>query len=657
MSSCENAFVDQIHLSEVVGTHDPDDRHLDSEMLLNLLQATNFCFITDNVLDANPDEIAISDIDFTGSKEPISLIIYKISSEILVQCFEDENLHRKTLFLLETLSHYKWDAKAVLALASFTRIFGLFQLVSQKQSDNALAVSLANVKRLPMAMTSKLKPKFKALNLLVNTMVKLTKYIIRFEGILMHHELVDDNKDMDITKSMIYTATNPNRTVITTWGIYSLGTKLNSLCQELGEYVDKCQGQIETRLYDKLLHMFKENKDDNQLALRTLFASQNKFPFKNASSGEKCGIEELRNKVVILLISKPELFPMDKMFFLLQQTCYHPNHTDTEEHYAIIWVPIQSSREWTHADKATFELVSNSLPWFSIRTPWSLNSTIINYIKHEWDFGNDPIMVVLDENSVVTNSDAMDMVWIWGPTAFPFSASRENELWGEANWDLHLIINGISALSSHWVEEGQNLCIFGSDNLEWIREINATIKKINSVGIQLEVVYVGCKNPSEKNVRTIIDIIDQEKLCSSLTLNKVNLFWFRLETIKKSIDRQDPISARFYKIAAEVSELLELNSNESWAVIGGGSSTDVIKIDQEKMKEFIDLFPLWSKNVAKMGLVGGIRSAFEAQNFSDEKYCHHNEMIPFEEGLIEDTMVCGSCKRHVDKFVLYKCDE
>ncbi|KAL3636414.1 hypothetical protein CASFOL_020961 [Castilleja foliolosa] len=534
MSSCEGSFVDRIDLSEVVGTHDPDDRHLDSEMLLNLLQTT-FCFVADDVLDAKHDEIAISDIDFTGSKEPISLIMYKISSE-----------------------------------------------------------------------------------------------------------------------------PNPNRKVIAAWGIYSLGTKLNSLCKELREYADKSQGQIETRLYDKLLHMFKENKDDNnQLTLKTLFASQNKFPFKNASSDKKCDIQELKNKVVILLISKPELFPIDKIFFLSQQTRYHhSNQTKPEEKYAIIWVPIiQTSSEWTHADKATFELVSNSLPWLSIRRPWLLNLTVINYMKQEWEFEKDPIMVVLDENGLVSNSNALDMVWIWGPTAFPFSASREKELWGEENWDLHLIINGINTLSSAWVDEGKNLCIFGSDNLDWIREINATIKKINSFGVQLELLYVGCKNPSEKNVNTIINIIEQEDLCNSLTLNKINLFWFRLEAIKKSIGRQNPISFRLYKISTEVSELLEMKSDQDWALIGGGLSTDVIKIDREKTKEFIDLFPLWSRNVARMGLVDGIRSAFEAQNFGDEKKCYESEMIPFEEGLIEDTMVCGSCKGYVEKFVLYKCDD
>ncbi|KAI3452654.1 hypothetical protein Pfo_009318 [Paulownia fortunei] len=662
-------------IREIVLTHDPDGRQLDSDLLLKLVEST-FCYTTENVFDAKFDAIGTSDIDLIGSEEPISLIIYKISSEILSRCFGDEILHRKTLVLLEMLSHYRWDAKVVLALASFASSFGLFWLILQQQADNELAVSLAIVKRLPRDI-SMLKPKFKALNLLVKTMVKLTKFVIGFEGMSMQHELVDD-KAMDITKSNIYMATywifrsilvcssqiadlrnlrlervDSDKTIIAAWALHSVGHKLNSLCHDLGEHVDECQQQIETRLYGKLLHMFKENQVDNQKALRTLFASQNEFPLKNSSSKEKCGILELKSKVVILLISKPELLPIEKIFWLVQQTSDHPQHTKTEGSYAILWVPISSSRELSLADKTSFEFFSNSLPWFSIRRPWSLNSTVINYIKQEWNFKEDPIMVVLNENGMITNSNAMDMVWIWGSKAFPFSTSREKVLWEQANWTVDLMINGINRLLTEWVEEGKNLCIYASENLDWIREFNATMKKIKSAGIQLEVVYVGCKNPGE-NVKTIIDTIDQEKLCTSLTFNKVHLFWFRLERIKRSIGQQGYTTISD-KIATKVAELLEFNSNEGWAVIGRGSSTEVINLDPEKLKECLYLFPFWRKNVAAVGLVGAIRSALEPPFAGGT--CHHDELLPYEEGLIEKTLICASCKRPMEKFVLYKRDE
>lgn len=60
-------------------------------------------------------------------------------------------------------------------------------------------------------------------------------------------------------------------------------------------------------------------------------------------------------------------------------------------------------------------------------------------------------MVVLDTNGMVTNSNAMDVIWIWGAKAFPFSLLREKELWEVENWTLQHIINGIDPLLTKWV--------------------------------------------------------------------------------------------------------------------------------------------------------------------------------------------------------------
>ncbi|KAL0297040.1 UNVERIFIED_CONTAM: protein SIEVE ELEMENT OCCLUSION C [Sesamum radiatum] len=636
MSFPEDEYVDSIPslttnedflTREILLTHNPDDRQLDSDMLLQLVEST-FCSATENVIGlqsgacfhefcnrvfaAKLDVISTGNIDLVGSEEPISLTISKISNEMLSGCFEGENLHRKTLILLEMLSHYRWDAKVVLALASLACSFGLFQLILQLQSDNALAGSLAMIKRVPRA-SSMLNPEFKALNLLVNTMVKLTKVIISFEGMSMQHELVDD-KSMDVTKPNIYMATywilrsillcssqiadlrnlrlekvhvlslTPNyfflfqysdKTVVAAWGLHSVGNKLSSLCTNLGEHVAKCQQQIETRYYDKLLQMFKEKHVDNQEVLSTLFPLQSEYPFKNSSSTE-CGILELENKVVVLLISKPELIPVDELFFLVQQTSDHPQRNKFEGSYEILWVPIPSSREWNLADKINFEFFSDRLPWFSIRRPWSLNSTVVSYIRQEWNFNDDPIMVVLNENGMVTNLNAMDMVWIWGPKAFPFSNSREKELWEQENCMLDLIINGISPSLTQWVEDGKNICIYGSSDIHWIREFNASIKKIKSAGIQLEVIYVGCKNPDE-NVTTIIDTIDQEKICTSLTFHKVQFFWLRLERLERLISAYQDHMTSSDKASKELAEFLDFNRNENRAIIGQGSSTDVLK--------------------------------------------------------------------------------
>ncbi|CAI9785123.1 unnamed protein product [Fraxinus pennsylvanica] len=630
-------------------THDPDGRQLDSELLLHLVENV-ICSTLSDVSDAQSDaNINVGSIDMIGSDEPLGCTIYKISHEILYRCFEQGNLHTKTMVLLEMVSHFRWDAKVVLVLAAFTTRYGIFWLIQQLHFDNVLALSLAILKRFPRDIM--FDPKFKALISLINCLVKVTKLVEMMASLPVSH----DHKAMATMNSNIYMATywiirsilectsqitdpqsvrheqvSLNAKIVAAWTLYSLGNKLNSLCHDLEE-------QIDTSLQAKLLTIFKEKHTDNQEVLHTLFSCKVELPFKDHSSQKKVDIFELKNKIVILLISKPELLPLDKLLFLVQQTYDHPKHKQIEENYAILWVPIPSANEWSLDEKRIFEVFSSSLPWFSVRQPWTLNSAVVNFIKQEWKLKEEPLMVVLDVNGMVTNSNAMDMVWIWGAKAFPFSISREKELWEKEKWSLELMTNGISPLLTNGVEEGRNLCIFGSENIDWIREFTAKMKKIKDAGIRLQLVYVGCRNSSNQTMQNILNIINQEQLSISLTSEKIHFFWFRLENIKSSIIHQENTD----KIAKEVAEFLDFGENkEGWAVLGRGSSTDVIKLSVE--------------TVAELGFLGATEETLKT-SFPSEP-CNHTDLVPYEEGLIERSVNCGVCKRPMKKFVVYKCD-
>ncbi|KAG4963328.1 hypothetical protein JHK85_040782 [Glycine max] len=72
----------------------------------------------------------------------------------------------------------------------------------------------------------------------------------------------------------------------------------------------------------------------------------------------------------------------------------------------------------------------------------------------------------------VTNYNALDMINIWGPQAYPFSASKEEELWQDHNLTMQLLLDGINPLLAYWVEQGKNICLYGSENLVWIQQFN-----------------------------------------------------------------------------------------------------------------------------------------------------------------------------------------
>lgn len=108
------------------------------------------------------------------------------------------------MIVFDLVGNYRWDAKVVLVLAAFATSYGEFWLIMQLYPRNLLAVSVAMLKQLPCNV-SMLKPRFKALSLLVKEMVEVTKCIIEFEGLPIAH-LMMDKEMISTTKSHIFIA-------------------------------------------------------------------------------------------------------------------------------------------------------------------------------------------------------------------------------------------------------------------------------------------------------------------------------------------------------------------------------------------------------------------------------------------------------------------
>lgn len=84
--------------------------------------------------------------------------------------------------ILESLSSYAWDAKAVIALASFSVNYGQFWLVANLFPTDPLAKSVALLKQLPdiIEQSSVMKARFDAINNLVKVSLEVTRSIFEF---------------------------------------------------------------------------------------------------------------------------------------------------------------------------------------------------------------------------------------------------------------------------------------------------------------------------------------------------------------------------------------------------------------------------------------------------------------------------------------------
>ncbi|KAK6922311.1 Sieve element occlusion, N-terminal [Dillenia turbinata] len=655
---------DDILIKKILLTHDPDGRHLDSQRLLRAVEKIMLYASTPDVSVSALDVDTIvrnypTNIEILGTQETLGQTIYKISNEILHKHTGDTDIHARVMVLFELLGNYRWDAKVLLVLAAFATSYGEFWLILQIYPANQLAASVAVLKQLPRDLKT-LKPRFKALRLLVKAMVDMTKCLIKFEYLPLQH-ITLDNELLGFTKPIIYTATywiirsavicastiteNLSSTAITAWELSSLAYKISSIGSSLRVQVDFCRQQTELKLHQKLLSLFNETYVDNQEVLQMLVALRDGLTLKDGLSSQ-LGISDLKNKVVMVVVSKPDILPLERLFFLVQRTGDLPSNKE-ERKYQILWIPVSTSETWNDADERSFEYLSNSLPWYSILQPWSLNSEIVNYIKQEWNFKDEPIMVVLDPQGKITNLNAMDMVLTWGAArAYPLSTSREKQLWEEEKWTIRFMVDEIDHLLTMQIEQGRNLCIYGSNDLEWVRDFHTKMKRILEEGVPLEVFYVGHKNPNE-HVKHILNIIDRENLGGSLSLTKIDFFWLRLESMRRS-------SSKSNLILQEVSSLLDLDDNKKvWAAIGKGSSTDLVKLQGTEVMECLDMFSKWVNNVGKLGLAGAIRTAIEPR-FAGP--CSHTNVVTYNEGSSEETSICTQCKSLMEKVVLYKCE-
>lgn len=204
------------------------------------------------------------------------------------------------------------------------------------------------------------------------------------------------------------------------------------------------------------------------------------------------------------------------------------------------------------------------------------------------------------------------------------------------------------------IKEGRIICLYGSNNLEWIREFTNLIKNITRAGVSLELIYVGHSNLGG-HVGDIVSAIAKEKLSGYLSLTKMQFFWIRLKSMISSKShlgiRKDIQDDRVMK---EITSLLSLDAREKgWAVMGEGSSIDIITLHGRKLIECLALFQIWGDHIEKVGFLGAIRTALDP--LPHVEHCNQFKIIPHADDSQEGAVICEECKRPMSKNILYQC--
>ncbi|KAF5940029.1 hypothetical protein HYC85_021196 [Camellia sinensis] len=101
--------------------------------------------------------------------------------------------------------------------------------------------------------------------------------------------------------------------------------------------------------------------------------------------------------------------------------------------------------------------------------------------------------------------------------AFPFTSLKEKELWKETRWTMELLADSIDLSILDWIVDDKYICLYGGDDLEWIRRFTKTSQAVAATAhIQLEILYVG-KRKARGTVQKISNTILLEKLSHVLS--------------------------------------------------------------------------------------------------------------------------------------------
>ncbi|KAK9117381.1 hypothetical protein Sjap_016328 [Stephania japonica] len=682
---------DNVMMKQIQATHAPDGREVNVRPLLAVVE--DILNRATPGIDAlvNPNQAdhldALEDthqIDFIGMLEALAYTIHKISCEISCKCSGGGDAHGTTLVLFNTLASYSWDAKVVLALAAFAVNYGEFWLVAQLYTTNQLAKSIALLKQLPdiLEHNESLRPRLEALKLLIKAMLDVTKCIVHFKE-LPHQYISADAPVMSMALAHIPTAVYWTiRSVVAcmsqmigliglsheyisstseTWELSSLAHKLNNIHGHLQTQLELCNQYIDDRrhieAYQTLVRLFETSHIDNMKILRAMiYAYDDLQPLYDGHSKKRVNLDVLRRKNVLLLISdldisREELSMLEQMY---NESRDHPNRA--ESHFEVVWLPIvDRSTPWSAQKQTQFETLQYQMPWYSVHHPSLLDPAVIRYIKEVWKFSKKPILVVLDPQGRVVSPNALHMMWIWGALAFPFTSAREDALWKEEAWRMELLIDGIDSNVIDWISEGKWICIFGGEDIDWIRKFTMEARRIAGLaGIQLELLYVGRSNPRER-IRKNNTIIRNENLSHIWQdITSIWFFWVRIESMLYS-KMQHGKTVENDQIMQEIMTMLSFDgSDQGWALIskGSGGPNEIARGRGETMLNAVTAYDAWKDKVVTKGFVPALND--HLHEIHTPHHCNRL-ILPGTIGAIPEMVVCAECGRPMEKYIMYRC--
>ncbi|KAB1219109.1 putative chromatin-remodeling complex ATPase chain [Morella rubra] len=573
-------------------------------MLHNILNHA-IPFVDSLVLGTSSSSENLQEKAYNLNFNPPLCTLKQLSNEMACKDPDEDTPHKTTMPILATLSSYSWDVKLLLTLAAFALDYGDFWLLAQLQSSNhivkaTLAVTncILELERLYSShMTYDIQELSTAMNRIPAHVYWAIATVVTCS---IHMCCLSRRKDPTEADHLSF------------WS-----QKINSNLKSLKRQIELSRKQIEKlEAYWKVKKLFVTPIEIMQVFKMLIFGTNDtQNQLFDCQRRDLVKIDVIERKHLLLVFSGLDLSNQDNSIL----KSVSDEIREYKKEYEIVWIPVpEVEPPFTNETETKFKKLQEKMSWYTLQ---QLSTVFgIDYIKKEWKFDTNPIVVVINPRGQVEHTNAFNMIKLWGVKAFPFTPTRETVLVSESD------------LSVTWISLGQELHDWVSLILTNLIACLANDEDITAAKISLN----------------HFPLKEENKGLDGLLWR----FWDRIESIVmyKTFKKPKEESLK------QVGRLLSYKNESGWALLCKGS--ELITIGHEKTIRRVMEELERNKNIVIETGFGTWFKEHHEKLISEVNYwpspCCRIDILR-SDGKEPEYMECPYCIQRMEKYFSYKC--
>ncbi|XP_061371227.1 protein SIEVE ELEMENT OCCLUSION B-like [Gastrolobium bilobum] len=548
-------------LDKVYLTHLHDDEKCDKDILFNIVS---------NILLKVKNTAAVT------SFQPEFRTLKLISCQMITTPRGEHYVHQTTMWILQHLKTYAWDAKALVTLAAFALEYGNLVYLRDVSTSDQLTNSLKQLnqiqnRKIPDSELSRLM-----MEVIQNIQLWSTWSDVGYDTVEVP-SLSDALQEIPLvvywTVASIVAATG-NVVGVSDYKLSDFTDRLSVVVNNLKEHLTRSKDEIDSvEAYLKRKKSFSNPKDIVDFLKLLIQRNGSDVQIYDGSDKTKTNIEVFKHKHVLLFISslnkiEDEILLLNSIYDRLQENPNEIIKGYTKGDFKILWIPIV---DWDDQQVHTFHVSKNKIKWYAVEVFSELPG--LSLIREKLNYKDKPIIPVVNSLGEVINEDAMDLIFQWGIDAFPFRKSDGYDLtlkW-KWFWDVTRKLNlGIQVKGDRYI------FIYGGVDNKWIQDFTMAVEKTK-------------RHETILRADAIIEHYQLGKNDSKI----IPRFWIEIES-KKLKKHNNPLDCEIQEI---VKSLLCLKQDpQGWAILAKGHNIKLLGHGEPMYQTLAD-FELWQDKV------------------------------------------------------------